>query len=89
MLWFFKYFCQKIWQKIGVYDSKQSLSMLKFDHNIGFWENDIFSAENCLKSQKIVFIASTPVSAEIIKRYPVQHFHEIKLFLKLSAETAH
>jgi hypothetical protein len=35
--------------------------MQNFDHNIGFWEkNANFFAENCQKSQKIVFITSTP-----------------------------
>jgi hypothetical protein len=37
MLWFLKYFRQKIQQKIGVFDSKQSKIMQNFDHNIGFW----------------------------------------------------
>jgi hypothetical protein len=31
-----KIFRQKNQQKIGVFDSKQSLIMQKFDHNIGF-----------------------------------------------------
>jgi hypothetical protein len=34
--------------------------MQKFDHNIGFWENRNFFAENCRKSEKIVFITSIP-----------------------------
>jgi hypothetical protein len=34
--------------------------MQNFDHNIGFWENANFFAENCQKLQKIVIITSTP-----------------------------
>jgi hypothetical protein len=35
---------------------------LNFDHNIGFWENANFFAENWQKLQKIVIITSTPDS---------------------------
>jgi hypothetical protein len=57
MLWFIKYFRQKIGEKIGVFDSEQSLIMKKIDDNIGFWEKrQIFGR----KSQKIVIITSTP-----------------------------
>jgi hypothetical protein len=31
-----KYFRRKIGEKIGVFDSKRSLIMQHFDHNIGF-----------------------------------------------------
>jgi hypothetical protein len=34
--------------------------MQNFDHNIVFWENANFFAENWQKSQKIVIITSTP-----------------------------
>jgi hypothetical protein len=60
MLWFFKYFCKKISEKIGGFDSKQSYIMKKFDHNISFWEKRQFFAENWRKLQKIMIITSTP-----------------------------
>jgi hypothetical protein len=49
-----RYFRQKILEKNGVFDSKQSLILKKIDHNIGFWEKHRFFrrkfakiAENC------------------------------------------
>jgi hypothetical protein len=34
--------------------------MQNFDHNIGFWKNANFFAENGQKSQKMMIITSTP-----------------------------
>jgi hypothetical protein len=43
MLWFFKYFRQKIHQKkLSFFVSKQSQILKKVDHNIGFLENRQF-----------------------------------------------
>jgi hypothetical protein len=42
MLWFFKNIFAEKSEKIGVFDSKQSLIMQKIDHNIGFWEKRRF-----------------------------------------------
>jgi hypothetical protein len=54
-----KMFSQKT-AKIGVFDSKQSLIMQKYDHNIRLWEKSYFPAENWRNSQEIVIITSTP-----------------------------
>jgi hypothetical protein len=61
MLWFFKYFRQKI----RVFDSKQSKILII---TLVFEKNANFFAENCRKSQKIVIITSTP--DEIVKKSP-------------------
>jgi hypothetical protein len=42
MLWFLKYFRQKISEKNGVFDTKQSQILKKNDHNIGFWKKRRF-----------------------------------------------
>jgi hypothetical protein len=56
--------CYDFWnifaENFGIFDSKLSKILQKFDHNIGFWEKRQFFAENWQKSQKIVIIASTP-----------------------------
>jgi hypothetical protein len=44
-----KYFRQKIGEKIGVFDSKQSSILQNFDHNIVF-----FGGKNAIFSPKIV-----------------------------------
>jgi hypothetical protein len=65
MLWFLKIFSpKKIGEKIGVFDSKQSYIVKKFDHNFGFWEKRHF----CQKLAKIVIITSTP--DEFVKTKP-------------------
>jgi hypothetical protein len=48
--------------KNGVFDVKQSKSVYKFDHNIGFWEKRHFGADDSRKSHIIVIITSTPDS---------------------------
>jgi hypothetical protein len=48
----FKYFRQKIQQKIGIFDSKQSQIVQKFDHNIGFWENSQFFSPKIVKNRR-------------------------------------
>jgi hypothetical protein len=60
-------FVEKFGEIFGVFDSKQSWIIQKFDHNIGFWEERHFFAENWQKSQKIVIITSTP-AADVHKR---------------------
>jgi hypothetical protein len=42
--------------------------MKKFDHNIVFWENRPFFAENCQKSKKIGIITSTPAVTNVRSR---------------------
>jgi hypothetical protein len=60
MLWFFKYFRQKIQRKNCHFWLKTKLNYAKFYHNIGFLRKTLFFAENWQKSQKIVIITSTP-----------------------------
>jgi hypothetical protein len=36
MLWFKEYFCRKIWQKIGIFDSKYRSLDRKRNRNISF-----------------------------------------------------
>jgi hypothetical protein len=42
MLWFFNIFAEKFGEKNGVFESKQSTIMQKFDHDIVLWEKRQF-----------------------------------------------
>jgi hypothetical protein len=50
---------KKFGKNICVFCPNCCYFLQKFDHNIGFWENANFFAENLQKSQKIVIITST------------------------------
>jgi hypothetical protein len=50
-------FAEKLGEKIGVFDSKQSKILII---TLVFVKNANFFAKNCQKSQKIVIITSTP-----------------------------
>jgi hypothetical protein len=52
---------EKFGENICIFCLNCCYFLQKFDHNIGFWENANFFAENLQKSQKIVIIASTPL----------------------------
>jgi hypothetical protein len=62
MLWFFKYFRQKIQRKNGRFWLKTKLNYICkiLIMTLVFEKNANFFAENCKKSQKIVIITSTP-----------------------------
>jgi hypothetical protein len=54
-------FAEKNSEKLAFLTRNKAKSCKKSDHNIGFWENANFFAENWQISQKIVAITSTPV----------------------------
>jgi histidinol phosphatase-like enzyme len=61
MLWFFKYFRQKIQQKILAFFTQNKAKLCKIlIITLVFEKNANFYAENCRKSQKIVIITLTP-----------------------------
>jgi hypothetical protein len=80
-----KIFLPKIWQKIGVFDSKQSKLMQKYYHNIGLWENAIFRrklskiAENC--DHNIDPSSDTTYLAQSVTEY--YHKERINYYRKL------
>jgi hypothetical protein len=61
MLWFLKYFCQKIQRKYWRFCTQNKAKLCKiFIITLVFKKNANFFVENCRKSQKIVIITSTP-----------------------------
>jgi hypothetical protein len=53
-------FAEKYCKKLAFLTHNKAKLCENFDHNIGFWENANFFADNWQKSQKIVIITSTP-----------------------------
>jgi hypothetical protein len=56
----FKVFCQKIGERIGVFDSNKAKFCKKLTTTLDFEKNANFFAENYGKPQKTVIITSTP-----------------------------